>query len=668
MSAIDHRFRALSAALDQASAALDGNPALAERRAREILEIAPNTPQATLILGAARRRAGDAAGARAVLAPLARAQPNAASVHFELGVTFAALGKPDKACKALRRATALKPEMQEAWRALGDQLILLGDAAGADAAYCEHVRRSAKDPILIHAAHAAHHGRMDVARRLLREHLKQIPTHIAAMRLLADIKSRLGRDSDAEALLARCLERAPSFLDARRSRAVILQRLQKHAESLAEIQILVAHDPHDAGHRVLLASALGAVGEDNRAIEIYEGVLMEHPDQADVWLHYGLALKTAGRANDAVAAYNRCIALSPGLGEAYWRLGDLKTAPFSAEQEAAMRSQLTNSERSIEDRLHLQFALGRAREEARDYSAAFDHYAEGAKLRRGQLDYNAEKNTEHAQRSIDLFTPAFFAQRSGGGADSIAPIFVVGLPRSGSTLVEQILASHSAVEGTRELTEIAAIARTLGGQSATLDSAAYLASLADLNGAERAALGDRYIERTRRYRVLDRPRFIDKMPNNFQHIGLIEMILPQARIIDVRRHPMATGFAAFKQHFSGGQAYTYDLTELGIYYRDYVTLMRYFDNILPGRIHRVIYEDLIDDAETQVRRMLDYCRLPFEAACLRFHENERAVRTASSEQVRRPIFREGLDHWRHFEPWLGPLADALGETRTNWAS
>ena len=666
MSAIDHRFRALTAALDQAFQVLDHNPALAERRAREILKSAPNTPQATLILGAARRRSGDAAGARAVLAPLAKAQPNAASVHYELGVTLAALGKADKAGEALRRATALKPDMQEAWRALGDQLFLLGDAAGADAAYLEHVRCSAKDPILIQAARAAHDGRIDVARRLLQEHLRRVPTQIAAMRLLADVELRLGRDADAETLLAGCLERAPGFLDARRSRAVILQRLQKHEEALAEIQILVARDPHDAGHRVLLASALGAVGEDDRAVEIYEGVLREHPDQSDVWLHYGIALKTAGRANDAVAAYNRCIALSPGLGEAYWRLADLKTAPFSADQEAAMRSQLTNSECSIEDRLHLQFGLGRAREEARDYAAAFDHYAEGAKLRRGQLDYSAEKNTAHVQRSIDLFTPAFFAERRGGGADSIAPIFVVGLPRSGSTLVEQILASHSAVEGTRELTEIAAIARTLGGNSATLDSAAYLARLAALNGAERAALGDRYIERTRRYRALDRTRFIDKMPNNFQHIGLIEMILPQARIIDVRRHPMATGFAAFKQHFSRGQAYTYDLTELGLFYRDYVTLMRHFDTILPGRIHRVIYEDLIDDTETQVRRLLEYCHLPFEATCLRFHENERAVRTASSEQVRRPIFREGLDQWRHFEPWLGPLADALGETRTNW--
>jgi predicted Zn-dependent protease len=603
-----------------------------------------------------------------VLAPLAKAQPNAASVHYELGLTLAALGKAAKASAALRRATALKPDMQEAWRALGDTLFLLGDVAGADAAYCEHVRCSAKDPILIQAASAAHHGRIDVARRLLQEHLQRIPTHIAAMRLLADIEMGAGRDAEAEVLLAHCLERAPSFLAARQSYAIILQRLRKDAEALVQIERLIEREPEVAGHRVLLASSLEGVGQDSRALEIYEGVLAEHPDQAAIWLQYGIALKTAGRTNDAVAAYHRCISLSPSAGEAYWRLGDLKTISFSAEQEAAMLSQLSRADLEVEDRLHFQFALGRAREEAGDYAAAFHRYAEGAKLRRGLFPYSAEENTAQMQRSVALFTSAFFAERRGGGSASIAPIFVVGLPRSGSTLVEQILASHTGVEGTRELTGIAKIARTLEGQSGPQDGAAYLNALADLGGAERAALGASYLDGVRRYLTLDRSHFIDKMPNNFQHIGLIQLILPQARIIDVRRHPMAAGFAAFKQHFSRGQVYTYDLAELGLYYRDYVTLMRHFDAILPGRIHRLTYEELVSDTETQIRRLLDYCGLPFEAACLRFHENKRAVRTASSEQVRRPIFREGLDHYRHFEAWLGPLADALGDTRTNWAS
>ena len=603
-----------------------------------------------------------------MLAPLAKAQPNAASVHYELGLTLAALGRAAKASEALRRAATLKPDMQEAWRALGDALFLLGDAAGADAAYAEHVRCSAKDPILIQAAGAAHHGRIDVARRLLQEHLQRIPTHVAAMRLLADIEMRAERDAEAEVLLARCLERAPSFVAARQSYAITLQRLRKDAEALAQIELLIEHAPEDAGHRVLRASSLEAVGQDDRALEVYEGVLAEHPEQAAIWLQYGIALKTAGRTKDAVAAYHRCISLSPSLGEAYWRLGDLKTVSFTVDQEAAMQSQLSRADLEAEDRLHFQFALGRAREEAGDYAAAFQRYAEGAKLRRGLFPYNAQENTAQMQRSVALFTAAFFAERREGGSASSAPIFVVGLPRSGSTLVEQILASHSAVEGTRELTGIARIARTLEGQSVARDGAAYLKALEALSADERTTLGDSYLDGARRYLTLDRPHFIDKMPNNFQHVGLIQLILPHAKIIDVRRHPMAAGFAAFKQHFSRGQAYTYDLAELGLYYRDYVTLMRHFDAVLPGRIHRLTYEDLVSDTETQIRRLLDYCGLPFEAACLRFHENKRAVRTASSEQVRKPIFREGLDHWRHFEPWLGPLADALGDTRTNWAN
>ena len=336
--ALQNSARAANAGLVQASAALNANPALAESLAREILRTAPNTPQARLIVGAARRRLGDPTGARAVLAPLAKAQPNAASVHYELGLTLAALGRAAKASEALRRAATLKPDMQEAWRALGDALFLLGDAAGADAAYAEHVRCSAKDPILIQAAGAAHHGRIDVARRLLQEHLQRIPTHVAAMRLLADIEMRAERDAEAEVLLARCLERAPSFVAARQSYAITLQRLRKDAEALAQIELLIEHAPEDAGHRVLRASSLEAVGQDDRALEVYEGVLAEHPEQAAIWLQYGIALKTAGRTKDAVAAYHRCISLSPSLGEAYWRLGDLKTVSFTVDQEAAMQS------------------------------------------------------------------------------------------------------------------------------------------------------------------------------------------------------------------------------------------------------------------------------------------------------------------------------------------
>jgi hypothetical protein len=325
-----------------------------------------------------------------------------------------------------------------------------------------------------------------------------------------------------------------------------------------------------------------------------------------------------------------------------------------------MRRQLADPALGAEDRLHFHYALGKALEDRGDYADSFRQYAEGARLRRAERPYDAAESHDQMLRSKALFTERFFAEREGGGSPAPDPIFIVGLPRAGSTLIEQILASHSAVEGTMELPDIAALARRLGRPGSRVEGPRYPEALADLNGAARTALGEEYIERTRIHRKKGRPLFIDKMPNNLHHIGLIQLILPNAKIIDARRAPMASCFSAFKQLFARGHAFSYDLTDLGLYYRDYVALMDHFDTVLPGRVWRVIYEDMVEDTERQVRRLLDYCGLPFEAACLRFHENDRPVRTASSEQVRRPIFREGLEQWRRYEPWLGPLAAALG--------
>jgi tetratricopeptide (TPR) repeat protein len=650
----------LDVALAHAGKLLAANPALAEEQAAEILKVAPGHPPALLLLGEARRRRGDAAGARSVLATLCRAQPRWAAAHFELALALGASGHSEAATAALRRATELKPDMTEAWRALADQLTLAGDVAGADAAYAQHIRASVNDPALMAAAAALCEGALPVAERALREHLKQSPTDVAAIRMLAELATRLGRHGDAEALLERCLELAPSFIGARHNLAIVLYRQQKAEAAIGHIERLLADDPSDPGYRNLMAAALSLVGEYGRSLEIYEGVLAEHPAQPKVWLSYGHALKTAGRGAEAVGAYDRALGLAPGLGEAWWSLANLKTFRFSAAQMAAMRAGLERPDAGVEDRLHLHYALGKGLEDAGDYAASFEHYAQGARLRRGQIDYDADATTAQVRRAEALFTPEFFAARAGQGAPSEAPIFIVGLPRSGSTLIEQILASHSMVEATMELPQIVAMARELGARGGRAGVQRYPEVLAELSPADLSALGERYLAETRVQRKTARPFFVDKMPNNFLHVGMIQLILPNARIIDARRHPMGASFSAFKQHFARGQNFSYDLAEVGRYWADYARLMEHFDRVLPGKTHRVLYEDMVEDTEAEIRRLLDYCGLPFEPACLAFHETDRAVRTASAEQVRRPIFREGLDQWRRYEPWLGPLKDTLG--------
>jgi tetratricopeptide (TPR) repeat protein len=650
----------LNAALGQAAKLLLANPALAARQALEILRVVPGDPRALLVLGTARRKSGDAAGARTLLEPLAGAQPRAAHVHQELGLALLMLDETESALATLYRATALKAALPEAWRAIGDILTARGDVAQADGAYGELVRASVADPELMAASDALSQDRLAEAERLLRDRLKSHPSDVAAMRLLAEAGTRLGRYGDAEDLLVRCLQLNPSFEGARYNLAIVLYRQQKGAEALPHLERLLATDPDELNYRNLMAACLGLVGGYERAIAIYEGLLARTPDRPQIWLSYGHALKTAGRRDESVAAYNRCVELAPGLGDAYWSLANLKTMPFSPDQEKAMRVQLERPDLEGEDRLHLHYALGKALEDRGDYRESFDHYARGAAIRREMAPYDADEAHAEMLRAEAMFTPAFFAARPDVGSAARDPIFIVGLPRSGSTLIEQILASHSAVEGTMELPDIAFLARRLGGVGAKGNGSRYLEGLAELDGGALAALGEEYLERTRIHRKLGRPLFVDKMPNNFHHIGLIHLILPGARIIDARRHAMASCFSAFKQHFARGHAFSYDLTDLGRYYRDYARLMHHFDAVLPGRVHRVTYENMVEDTEGQVRRLLDHCGLPFEAGCLRFHENTRAVRTASAEQVRRPIFREGLDQWRNYEPWLGPLREALG--------
>ncbi len=649
----------LATALRHAQRLLGDRPTLAEAQASEILKVVPGNLEAALILARARAAQGDLLGAKDRLAALAREHPGAAVVHGELGIVLARFGEIEPAIASLARAVALDPGLAHAWRELGDLYGEAGDTRNAETAYGRHIEASVNDPELLEAAKALSQNLLAVAEHRLRAYLKQHPTDVAALRMLAETGSRLGRYEDAEHLLARCLELAPDFAVARHNYATVLYRQNKASAAIAEVDRLLRKDPRNAGFRALKAAALGQIGEYAEAVDNYQILLREHPRQPKAWMSYGHSLKSLGRQDACVDAYRRSIAILPSLGEAYWSLANLKTFRFSAGEIAAMREQLARTDLTPEDRWHFEFALGKALEDEGDFAESFAHYREGNALRRAALDYDAADTSEHVKRSKALFSAAFFREREGFGVDDDAPIFIVGMPRSGSTLVEQILASHSAVEGTMELPDIAALARRLGGKMKRSDASSYPEVLGDLDRDAVAAQGKEYLERTRIHRRLGRAHFIDKMPNNFAHLGLIHLILPKARIIDVRRHPLACCFSLYKQHFARGQGFSYDLEDIGRYYRDYVALMAHFDRVLPGRIHRVIYERLVEEPEAEIRALLDHCRLPYEQACLRFHENPRAVRTASSEQVRRPLYADSLEQWRHFEPWLGPLTTIL---------
>ncbi len=656
----------LATALTHAAGLLNQDPALAEAQAREILRVMPGHPEATLLLAMALRRRGGAGPALEVLEPLIRGQPQWPPVHQEAGFALADLGLGRAAVAALGRAVALDPKLTAAWGALADQLVLAGDEAGADKARAQQIRASTSDPKLLEAAAALCDNQLAVAERLLKPYLADHPTNAAAIRMLGEVAARLGRLEDAEALLARCVELAPGFVEARHNHATILYRLNRSQDALAQLDWLLARNPAHPGYRNLKAAALGRVGDYEGAIALYDDLLKAYPDQPKGWMSYGHSLKTVGRQADSIEAYRRAIALAPQLGDAWWSLANLKTVRFSDEDVAVMEAQLARTDLVDEDRFHLHFALGKALEDGGLFERSFGHYRDGAALRRKAVDYDADNTSAHAARSKAVLTRAFFDARPDWGSDAPDPIFIVGLPRSGSTLIEQILSSHSAVEGTMELPDIISIARRLGGRVRRDQPSAYPEMLTDLDADACRALGEEFLERTRIQRKLGRPFFIDKMPNNFAHVGLIHLILPRAKIIDARRHPLGCCFSAFKQHFARGQTFSYDLTELGRYYADYTDLMAHYDAVLPGVVHRVIYEQMVADPEGQVRALLDYCGLPFEPGCLKFYENDRAVRTASSEQVRRPIFTDGVDQWRSYEPWLGPLKAALGPSLDSW--
>lgn len=635
-------------------------PAQALELTQELLAALPGEPMASLFQGIAHRLLGAPRTAIGVLEPLCRRRPDAPMPQLQLGLALREVGEDEAALNAMRRAVAVRRDFSDAWLALAELLTAMGNTEEADTAFRVYIGQSASNPRLAGPATMLRENRHREAESQLRKHIQNHPNDVVALGMLADLAAQHGRLDDAEAMLRHCLRLAPSYGAARHNHAVVLMRLSRSDEALQEVDRLLADEPGSVAARTLKAAVLVQRLEHAKAIEAYEDLLDEHPNLPKVWTSLGHAYRTVGQRSRSIEAYRKAIAQAPNFGEAYWNLANLKTFEVTESELAAMQSRLKDRRLEAEDRTHLHFAIGKALEDRRRFEESFRHYERGNDLRRQALPYDPERLSSLVGRSKRLFTAEFFAQRGGYGATSAAPIFIVGLPRSGSTLVEQILASHSAVEGTMELPHLMDIAKSLVERKAGRDDSKYPDLLTNLSASELRAAGDDYLDRSRVQRKRGASLFIDKMPNNFIHLGLIQLILPNARIVDVRRHPLACGLSLFKHLFAHGQDFSYGLRDIGHYYRDYVDLMAHFDEVLPGRVHRVVYEPLVEQTESEVRRLLDYCSLPFEEACLAFHRNDRPVSTPSSEQVRLPIFRDALEHWRDYAPWLGPLETELG--------
>ncbi len=572
----------------------------------------------------------------------------------------------NRAAQYARQALASRPGSPPALRLIGLALRKSGQPGEAAEFEQRSLKAATTDPTLLRAGHALVENLLHEAEPLLKERLKRDPYDYSAIRMLAELAARIGRLGDSENLLRRALELAPSFQSARANLATVLYRQHRAPEALEQLDLIAAESELPDGVRNLKAAALGRIGGYQEAIGLYRDVLGRHGEQPKIWMSLAHLLKTVGDQAEAIAAYRRALELAPSLGEVWWSLANLKTVKFGGADVAAMEAALDDAALNPDDKLHLHFALGKAFEDQHDAAQAWDHYAAGNGIRSAQLRHDPDRITGIVDRSIAVMTPEFFAGRDGQGFDAPDPIFILGLPRAGSTLLEQILASHSLVEGTMELPDIHNLVRRIDGKHDRDERGSYPEGLLELNAEALHDLGREYLDTTRIQRSEGKPFFIDKMPNNWAYAGFIRLILPKAKIIDARRHPLDCGFSNFKQHFARGQAFSYDLGHIGRYYSDYVRLMAHLDAVQPGRIHRVLHERLIDDPETEIRALLDYCGLEWDDNCLNFHENKRAVRTASSEQVRQPLSRSGVDQWKPFEQWLDPLKQALGPALVRW--
>ena len=636
-----------------------GEFAAALTNAETLLLEVPENRDVWYIIAVSQRYLQRVPDALATLARLEQLHPGYSRLFQERGHCFVALKKAERAIEAFLKAVNMNPALPASWNALKLLFNMTGRPADANLA-AQHVAKLASLPTEVTTATSLFSdGDIIPAEQLIRAFLLRHGNHVEGMRLLARIGMKLEVYDDAELLLEQALLLEPAYHAMRYDYVLTLLARHKQPQALEQIERLLAIEPHNRAYRITHATACVGVGKHEQAIELYRQVLAETPRAADVHLSIAHALKTLGRQAEAVASYRTAFELRPSFGDAYWSLANLKTYRFSDEDIAQMREQ-ERTDVGAEDRYHLCFALGKALEDRGDYAQSFGYYQRGNTLKKRDLRFNIEPIERNAALQAGVCTREFFQARRGFGCDSRDPIFIVGLPRAGSTLLEQILASHSQVEGTTELPNILRVVADLQGRDAEAGEPRYPKILERLAAEDFKRLGEKYLADTRVYRS-GKPRFVDKMPNNFRHIGLIHLMLPNARIIDARREPMACCLSNFKQLFASGQEFTYDIEDIARYYRSYVQLMRHWDAALPGEVLHIQHENVVQDLEGNVRRILDFCGLPFEPACLEFHKTERSVRTASSEQVRRPIFNEGIDQWRHFEPWLGSLRAALGD-------
>jgi tetratricopeptide (TPR) repeat protein len=626
----------------------------------QLLSDEPNNKDALYICAVGlryRRRYDDALR---LIDRLLETDPSYARAYQEQGHCRRDQGDVELALAAYQTAVAHNSALVASWKMLGEIHRSAGRGEPADFAKAQYEYLLSLPPELLSVSSFLEEGRLLKAEKLCRAFLQANGHHIEAMRLLADIGMRFNVFDEAEFLLESCLVLEPDALNAHLDYIKVLRRRQKYEKALEEATVLRIKAPYDHQIEMLYANENLAVGNFEEALDVYHKLANEAPNNPGINLTLGHALKTVGRQNDAIDAYRRAYASKPDYGDAYWSLANLKTYKFDDAQIATMREMEAASATQLADRYHLCFAIGKALEDRSAYAESFTYYERGNRLKRDEIGYDRRRITDEIRLQIEHCTADLFAQKKGAGCNASDPIFIVGLPRAGSTLLEQILASHSQVEGTMELPNILALAHRLDGLRRVDDEARYPANLSELTVDELTKFGEDYLSDTKIHRKQGRPFFIDKMPNNFRHIGLIHMILPNAKIIDARRGAMGCCFSGFKQLFAEGQEFTYGLEEIGHYYADYVALMDHWDKVLPGKILRIRYEEVVADLETQVRRMLDFCALPFEDACIKFHETERAVRTASSEQVRQPIFKSGVDQWENFSPYLDPLRAILG--------
>jgi tetratricopeptide (TPR) repeat protein len=628
--------------------------------AQALLSEVPENRDVLYLLAVSQRYLGRVADALTTLERFEKVHPDYGRLFQERGHCYRAGGASAAAVAAYQQAVSRNHTLVASWQALSELLPPLDRAAEADAAAAQVTKLASLPAEIRSAANMLAEGELYPAEQLVRRFLQTHGDHIEGMRLLAQIGVRQDVLDDAEFLLESVLVFAPDYHAARYDYVNVLSQRHKHARALEEAKKLLLVEPDNRAFRTEYANACVGLGTHEEALRIFRELVADAPEPADLHLSIAHALKTLGRQPEAIESYRAAAAARPGFGDAWWSLANLKTYRFSDAELARMRADEARADARTVDQFHLCFALGKALEDRGDYAGSFGYYERGNALKKRESRYKTEALERVLSAQISLCTPGFFAARAGRGCDRPDPIFIVGLPRAGSTLLEQILASHSRVEGTMELAEIPRLVNRLNGPEHSGQPPRYPAALAQLDAEQLLQFGEKYLADTQVYRT-DKPFFIDKMPNNFRHVGLIHLILPNAKIIDARREPMACCFSNFKQLFASGQEFTYSLEDIGRYYRVYVELMAHWDAVLPGKVLRVQHEELIEDFAPQVRRILDFVGLDFEQACLEFYKTERSVRTASSEQVRQPIYKEGINQWRHFEPWLGPLKAVLGD-------